>query len=49
MRFVLGFVSGVATAWAMLAIWQDLLPPPILKPDDDPSDRAPGPTSHHWT
>lgn len=48
MRFVLGFASGVAAAWAALAIWQRVPPiGPIDAVDEDVweprrGDRRPG-------
>lgn len=48
MMFALGFVSGVATAWAALAIWQRVPPlGPIDAADEDVweprrGDRRPG-------
>ena len=48
MRFVLGFASGVAAAWATLAIWQRVPPlGPIDAVDEDVweprrGDRRPG-------
>lgn len=36
MRFVLGFMTGVAAVWTALAIWQRVPPFPDLEPDGDP-------------
>lgn len=47
MRFVLGFASGLAAAWAALAIWQRVPPLGPVDPGDDVweprrGDRRPG-------
>lgn len=35
MKFALGFLAGVGTAWSALAIWQHLtIPEPPADPDD---------------
>jgi len=38
MRFVLGFLAGIAAAWAALAIWRGV---PPLGPVDDGDDDGP--------
>lgn len=41
MRFILGFVAGVATAWAALAIYQQV---PPFGPIDEADDYPPPPS-----
>ncbi|QSM01213.1 hypothetical protein QDA08_gp18 [Microbacterium phage NoodlelyBoi] len=36
MRFLAGWITGLATAWAALAIWRRVPPFPDIEPEDEP-------------
>lgn len=47
MRYLVGWLAGIATAWAALAIWRRIPPFPDIEPEPDVweprrGDRRPG-------